>query len=52
MLGWEFEGEWEGVDGRFWRAEKGGRDIISKTKMTYHDILRKHECLWRGSVTA
>lgn len=20
--------------------------------MTYHDILRKHECLWRGSVTA
>lgn len=28
----QFEEEWEGVDGRFWRAEKKGRDIIISKK--------------------
>lgn len=33
-------------------GQKREEEISQISKMTYHDILRKHECLWRGSVTA
>lgn len=34
------------------KGQKKEEEILSQNIMTYHDILRKHECLWRGSVSA